>query len=248
MSTDLGNTWKETVPSGKIWEIRETTGEDDAILSKISDAMDGANINNFLANIIVGPEKPLAEDILTWPINDKYVLLFKWRVRNLGYEFQFKDSDPNDKKKRVVDYTEDLTELDGDLADKDYKPKPNQLYKYPNGTSTHIEFKISTGKQFRFKIMTGIEEKAADDLPKDSTNKNTPLLVRQLEIFKGQKWEKVLNFHHVTSLEMKELRGSVDKYDRQWDPIITVTNPYTNLIRSFPLFALPTFFFPEETT
>lgn len=246
MSTDL-QTWHETVPSGKVWEIRETTGEDEGILSNIASAINGTNVNNFLANIIVGPTKILAEDIMSWPVNDKYVLLFKWRVRNLGFEFIFRDTDPNDKKKRMVEYTEDLADVDSDLSQTEAQRNPNKMFKYPMGENTHVEFDLENKKRFRFKILTGIEERAADDLPKDSTNKNTPLLVRNLEIWKGQKWEKVTNFLHVTSREMREIRSAIEKNDRTWEPIVTVMNPHTNTPRAFPLFSMPTFFFPEET-
>lgn len=246
MSTELGNTWKVTVPSGKIWEIRETNGEDESNLSRVADAMNEENLNNFLANIIVGPERPLAADILNWPINDKYYLMFKQRILNLGAEFQFKDTDTTDRKKREVEYTEDLGIIDGDLSDPEYRPGPNQIFRYPEGDKTHIEFKTTFNNFYRFKILTGVEEQAAADIPKGQTDKNTPIVIRQLERHHNNKWERVYNFLKISSKEMVEIRAAIQKYDREFNPLISVTNPWTGADRSFPLFALPTFYFPGE--
>lgn len=243
---NLGQTWKVTVPSSRMWEIRETNGEDDATLSKIADALTGENVNNFIANIIVGPEKPLAKDIIDWPINDKYYLLFKQRLLNLGKTFNFKDIDPTDDKHREVDYEEDISLIDGDLSSPHYKPGPGKVFLYPSGIKTHIEFKTESGKYYRFKIVTGVEETFSKDIPKEQQDVNTMLLVRHLEVGNNGDWQKVLSFLKISSKEMREIRSNVMHYDRQFAPEVMVKNPYTGMLRQFPLLAMPTFFFPEE--
>lgn len=244
----LENTTKVTLSSGRIVTIRETNGEDDAILSKIGAATNnGENIYNFLANIMVDEPRILAKDIMDWPVNDRYGLLFKQRIINLGTDFSFKHTDPTDLKKREVEYTEDLSSIDGDMADPNFTRGPNTIFKYPKGNALEVEYTSSSKRKFRYKILTGVLELAALDTPQADTNKNSMLTNRHIEIFKGSKWERLYNFREIPSKEMAEIRADVTRNDSIFSPMVSFTNPYTNNPFSIDLFAFPTFYFPEGT-
>jgi hypothetical protein len=241
---DHGRTLKTVLPSGKTWEIRETNGDDDAILSRFGTALTGDNVNEFLANIIIGPEKPLAEDIKKWPVNDKYGLLFKQRIFNHGPEFIFKHTDPADPKKREFEYTEDISVIDADLGSKDYKEELGKIFRYPYGSTTEIEFSLGS-KKLRYQLMTGELELELDALPQDEQTRNTSLTIRRLSIAKGSGWELVTSFRHFTSTEMAYIRSHVEKNDRTFMPLVQITNPYTKRDHALPLMALPNFLFPD---
>lgn len=244
---EQGRTCIITLPTGRKVEIRETNGDDDATLSRMGDASTGENVSNFLANIIIGPEKILAKDIAEWPLNDKYVLLFKQRIFNMGSELKFTHTDPLDKKKQEVEYTEDLSTIDGELSDKDYTPGPNQIFRYPNGDKRLLEFIISTKKKLRYKIMNGITEDVLGSIAQEDLNRNSPLIARDIEWFNKTKWEKLFSFRHFTSKEMAEIRHHIGVNDRLFDPTVSFTNPNTQRLINLPLMSIGTFYFPEGT-
>lgn len=244
----LGKTEVIVLPSGRKLTIRESNGDDDAILSNMGNTVTGQNVYNFLANIIVqDPIKPiLTTDIVLWPLNDRNVLLFKARIMNYGHEFKFSHIDPEDADKREDGYTEDLKDLDGDLGDPNYTPKKNGIFLYPKGNLEVIEFSISSKKKFRIKILNGILEKESLDVPEESLNRNSPLLQRHIEWVndKGQ-WERIFKFNKFTSREMSEIREAVNTLDPQFNPTVIFTNRYTKKLFRVPLMSIPTFFFPE---
>jgi len=235
------------VPSGRTWEIRETNGNDDAILSNFGSAVTGDNIYNFLANIIVGPTRPLAAEIMEWPINDKYYLLFKNRVWNFGQKFIYRHTDPLDETRKEETYEEDLAPFDGDLSDPEYTPTAFSVRRHPAGEKTHLETVIE-GHKFRFQVMTGAMEKADYLIGNTDRNRNTILTSRKLEEEISGKWLLVTSFHSFSSKLMSKIRGWVSTNDEPFAPFVHFTNPRTQTPITLPLFAAPTFFFPEETT
>src|SRR5882757_6071304 len=148
-----GDEHEITLPSGKMVTIRESNGEDDGILSKIKSAQDGSNIYNYLANIILKDhdtqDKPLAADLMEWLSNDKYYLLFKQRIINLGPTFTFLHTCENKDCKKKSEYEEDLSILDGDLSQKNYKSTGDQVAPYPSGKNKQIEFVSSRKNRFQ---------------------------------------------------------------------------------------------------
>lgn len=244
---DQGKTLKVTLPTGRVVTIRETNGDDDATLSNLGNASTGENVYNFLANIMVDTPKVLAKEIKDWPINDKYVLLFKQRIFNQGHEFKFKHTDPDDRKEEEKEYTEDLIGVDGDLGDPEFKPTPNQVFLYPKGNATHIEFSIPSGDKFRFRVLTGIMEEIALLTPQADVNNNSQLLIRELEYLNGANWERLFNFRNFSSKNMVFIRAAIRTLDRTFDPYVNFKNPNTGNPFSIPLMKMPTFYFPEGT-
>lgn len=242
-----GKTCKVTLPSGRTWEIRETNGEDDGILSTMGTAQTGENINIFLANIIVGPEKVMAAEIRKWPINDIFCLIFKQRIFNQGKEFKFTHQDLNDlPKKREKEYTEDLSLIDGDLGDPKYVPGTNQVFLYPKRDQGVIEFTTASKKKFRYKIMTGELYDKSTSQSLAEKNGNSMLVDRELEMFIENQWVPLKAFHNLSSREMTEIRADVRRNDRMFEPIISFETHFSRTPISLPLMAISTFYFPEE--
>ena len=246
-----GATTEITLPSSRVVKIRETNGEDDEILSSWNDAADGSNIDNFLSAIIINDSvlggKPTPEDISKWPINDKYALLFKQRVFIYGHELKFKAKCTEEKCGQEYIYTEDLSKWDNDLSKDSKKPISSiALRKYPMGLSPQVEFTIASGKKLRYSIVTGELEKKALEL-KDMT-KNSPLIIRGLEIENKGEWIPVTHFAGFSSKEMLEIRSNVKENDLQFDPMVNwnCNNPLCKKEYSVPLFQIGTFFYPEE--
>lgn len=245
--TNFGQDTAVTVPSGKVWTIRETNGEDDAILSKLGDTLKGKNIYNFLSSIIVSPVQTPAQ-VAEWFINDIYYLLFKQRIINQGAEFIFPHVDPEDTKNRKVEYTEDLNEIDADLSDVNYIGGDNKVSRYITPELDHLEYESNISKsRYRIKRFTGLMEEREIDTPQTELTKNTILISREIsELVNGQ-WLRLTSFRKVPSREMAELRAWVKKVDTKFNPMVYFTNKFTNNKFEVPLFSLPTFYYPEET-
>lgn len=237
----MGDSTDVELLSGKKVKIRETNGDDDAILSKIKDASDGSNINNFLANIIEMDydlaRKPLSTDILDWLVNDKYYLLFKQRMINQGKDFLFTNECKQCKAKN--EFTEDLGVLD-ELANRDYK--------YKLGKEKIAEFTISSGQKLRIHLLDGYLEKEGLDKVEGETNQNTSLTNRHIEIFEAGSWVRLFSFGRFKSKVMGEIRGFVKRHDTQFEPIVHFPCPKCETAYSVPLMYIPVFFYPEGET
>lgn len=238
------------LPSGKIVTIRETNGEDDGILSKIKNAKDNTHIYNFLANIIIKDhdtnDKVMASDIMDWLINDKYYLLFKQRIINLGSEFKMRHVCENETCKKQSDYTENLLEIDGDLGSKDYKPGPNQIAPYEFGKAREVEFTSSRKNKFKFDCLTGNLEKKDLDIPNGDKDVNNGLIARNVQVFENGTWIRLFNWGKFPSKEMVELRTFVYQKDKPFEPLVSFICDKCNTPYQVSLFYIPAFFFPEE--
>lgn len=245
-------------PSGRVLTIRETNGEDDEILSRLSDANTGDNVYKFLASITLMDsflkKKPLFKDVQQWPSNDKFGLLFKQRLINHGDILNFETTCPNDRcvdhlgNRTKTPYQEDLKKaFDDDLANPQYdgtSPK-NRLSLYKYGDAKEHVFTISSGKTLRYKILTGELEKMQLAMPLDATTRNTKLIIRELSLMLKNEWVLLTTFHALSSREMSEVRSEIDKGDTTFDPEVEVTCPKCKLQYTIPLFSIPTFYFPE---
>ena len=234
-------------PDTRTVRVRETNGNDDSNLSRLSEAESGESLINFLADIVLWDSKlnrkPLAGDILNWPINTRTYTLFKQRILNHGPLMTFKKTCPDSKCKLETTYEVDIQEdHDNDLNEP--KPGRNRIQLYPKGSEEVIEFTISSGKRLRFFIMTGVLEKASLDMPRDTQDQNTKLILRRLQIFNADQWISVTSFHGFSSREMGEIRAYVEKYDPQFMSDVHVTSPKCKLQDSVPLLFIPDFYFP----
>jgi hypothetical protein len=248
----IGKTTDIKLPSGRIVKIRETNGDDDELLSSLNASLDGSNTYNFLSAIILNDSflgrRPMPDDIKEWHINDKYVLLFKQRIFNHGFELKFKSTCDNEKCLQENIFTEDLKQWDIDLdkVDKNTQYKSKSIKPYPMGAAKEVEFVISSGKKLKYEILTGELEKDALEL-KDAT-KNSPLVIRRLKIENKGEWIRVSHFAGFSSKEMSEIRSNIKLNDEQFDPMVhfTCPNPQCGKQNSVSLFAMGAFFYPEE--
>lgn len=264
-----GKTSTYTSPSSREITIRETNGDDDEILSDISTSMTGENINNFLANIVMvdsslGDRKPEVLDILKWPVNDKYYTLLKHRILSFGDLLKFTKTCQNEKCP-TYDVEQDLKEFDSDLSknrkdtedtSKGGESKSIQsgrpiedlfrIRPYKLGLNPFVEFITSSGKTLRFKILTGELERKQLDMPGGKTNKNTKLIIRELEVQNKGNWELVTHFNAFSSRETSEIRSKVLEFDTTFDPQVLTTCPSCGQKYSDSLLSIPAFYFPEE--
>lgn len=236
------------LPSSKVVVIRESNGEDDGILSRVKDSSDNTNILNYLSSIIVEDrdikKKPAPSDILEWLSNDKWYLLLKQRIINLGPDFVVINTCGNPKCKTKTEYLEDLSEIDGDLSQKDYKAKGIQVYKYEFGDKKTLEYTTTRKNAFQFDLMTGIGERKLLDVPDNDRDLNQVLLARNIRFYLGGKWIPLFDFRRFPSKEMNELRGYVMKQDKMFEPRVTFDCPKCSLHQEAIIFNIPVFFYP----
>lgn len=253
-----GATHEIFLPSGRLVTIRETNGNDDEILSKLSDAS-GDGVINFLANIVLKDsylgDKPQVSHILDWHASDKYYLLFKQRLINRGSELEFKHECQNPKcpsnqphfdSAKVTTYQQDLNLFDGDLKNPEFKPHENQPHVYPHGKNKEVEFVISSQKKFKISILTSILEKVQLEQPVETITKNTVLTARNLQVWSNQQWVPIKYFGPFSSKELSEVRKQVMLIDPLFDPVVSFNCQYCGQSYRVPLLGIPVFFWPED--
>lgn len=243
-----GEEHEVTLPSGKVVTIRESNGEDDAILSRVKNAMDDTHVYNYLASIITMDHstkaKPVAADLLEWLVNDKNYLLFKQRIINLGPELELIHTCEDTDCKSKNHYSEDLSEMDGDLGQKNYTPNEKQVYKYPSGEKRVIEFTSTKNHQFKFELLTGLIQRANADVPESKRDINQILTGRNLKVFENNKWLDLFDFRRFSSKEMNEIRKYVLDQDKPFEPMVSFECPKCQRPYQQNLFFIPVFFYP----
>ena len=251
MENILGKTSKFKTPSGFEITIREQTGEDDEVISKMKNNNDGSAINKFVASIIVEcslyPGKKLtANEILKWKVRDKYYTLFKSRMFSLGEELIYKHKCSNINCNKESDYEEDLKPYDRDFSLPEQESKTDfkyQVIPYKNGELT-AEFRLSSGKEIKYKYLSGLSEKKLLDFNKEEISKNTELVVREIELLIGDKWQLIENFKVFSAREMSEIRKHIKENDLPFEAISECQCPFCSTIDQISLMAQPDFFFP----
>lgn len=228
-------------------QIRETNGEDEGIISSLQDATTGENLNKFLASVVKIPteedlKRATVQDILNWPLNNKYYTIFKVRRLSLGDILKFNHTCTNPACGCITEYEDNISEYDNDF--KNPTPGTNKIQPYPNGKYREITILLSSGKRVKWYVRDGNSEKVALETPLDSLNKNSSLIERNLQIANGDKYEKVTNFKIFSSKDMVEIRASVEKYDKAWDCTLTLKCPKCQNTDKPSLFSIPDFFFP----
>lgn len=235
-----------TVPSGRIFTIREQMGTDDEILSSIvaPHSSELALIHRFLAAVVleeVGEtvnSKITVKYIEKLPVRDIYVLLIKSRIFSLGnlvkFEWDFgapygKEEFVEDLNNYVIDYAAEPVEV------------PNLIPPYPTLDSIHV----SVGDQrFKYDLLTGLGEITASKT--DYPNINTELTVRNLQVHVDGSWKPVLNFSGISSRTLSVIRASVKETDPNLEVFSILDHPGTGEPVYVPLLGLPDFFFPTR--
>lgn len=260
METELLFKPRETkifLPSRKEILIRESSGADDELLSSDSDD----SLMLFLSNVIVRDletnGKVMPEELLNWRTNDLEYTLFRWRILQYGYEMVFKHTCVNPECKNPEHtYGENLEKFDVDLKQalknseiyKNKSPEAIKLYS-KNAKDEHFEFTISTGHTFRAKFLTkSLKDQYKDSM--DSTakiNRNTMLLIRELEIKNGTTWRAMRHFKDVSSNVMNEVRKQVQLLDDQFVPMDYLICNGCGFKQAYNPTLQSDFYFPEST-
>jgi hypothetical protein len=119
--------------------------------------------------------------------------------------------------------------------------------KYPLGLLLEDIFTTSSGKSYKYELMTGIHDSKRLDLSPMLQNKNTPLTVRNLKMMNGSEWQTVTHFGFMSSKEASEIRKRVFTNDPEFNPIVSGNCGYCGKPFSMLLFGMPDFFWPGET-
>lgn len=249
-----GRTFQLTAPSGFSYEVREQNGEDDDIISNPSDAKDLTNIARFIQGIVVKTDrynrKPTLEEVISWPVNDRYAILVSSRKFSLGesVDFTYDWGKENGGKKEYEQELDDfLFDYASEPTEEELDSKPYAIPFYPlQGIEVDIDITLSSGKVLKFDLLTGKGESYLLNLPMESKTKNQELIARNLRLLIGDKYEAVTNFRLFTSRDMVEIRKEVAKVDPVFTGTMEVENPSHNMKVYSNIIGLPGFFFPGE--
>ena len=260
-TVDLGNTLKVPMPSGFILTIREQNGEDDDVLSKVTDNNNTESLHNFLAGIIIENSQlekgkyTTANDIKKWKLKDKYYLALKSRLHSLGPDITFDNPCKAKGCTHKTSYEEDLSKFDQDLS-QPIKKRGDEGYDeglittYPNKQETHRIITLASKKVIRYKYIDGIGENKVLEVSEDKLTKNIELRARSIELQKQagskEEWQKIENFKMFTAREMKEIRIDIKKNDGKFEMFSDLKCGKCNNVVTVPLIAFSNFFFPED--
>ncbi len=229
------------LPHGITVTIREQHGGDDEVLSKMKNVNDGSTIVKFVAGIVTsvdGEKKALTEsDIRKWPLRSVYYVLVKSRVFSLGNIISFKHKCSRTSCAKETSYDEDLSIFLAPGGEK----KPHEYRDFPA-----VNFKLSSGKEIEFDILTPEHEKSMLAMPQDSLSLNSKLVVRNLRVKENNgAWTTVRVFNIFTAREMGEIREKVGKSDPEFDLSMDIPCPVCGNLDKVSILAEPNFFFPQ---
>lgn len=250
----LGGNTDIILPSGNKVTIREPNGEDEEMMSRMSDSKDGSNFINYLASIIEKDyaldAKPLPSQIMEWPMADKYYLLFAQRVIHSGSNLNFthlcQNGDCANEHPEGFPIEQDLNEFDGELGNPDYKPGPNQIKPYPGGGARQIQFTLASGRKLRFKILNSILENKQLAITEAGVTRNLPVSLRELEEEVQGKWVLVTQFRSFSRPEMAAIRKKVLESESTFEPVIHINCPYCKTHNIIHVMGIPAFYYLEE--
>lgn len=237
------------LPSGRQCIIREQTGEDDEIISRL-DSDGSASVNHFIRNIVVYDSKIEGrlqpDDVMDMLLRDKYYILISSRVFSLGNILKFNNTWPGDEF--PVSYEQDLLEYIPQYSSisEDSNISKYAIHQYKIPTYDFIEFTTSTGKKMRYRLLNGKSEKYLLRLSENQRNINSELRARKLQIeLDSHGWTDVESFAMFSSSEMREIRGHVQNHDARFDGLMEIQNPNSGEIQIIAILGIPDFFFPR---
>lgn len=251
-----GETKELLLPSGIKVTIREQNGNDDDILSNVSNTKDLTNINLFVSSIVVDTDftdnkKLSLEDTLNLLMKDKYYILFASRIHSIGKKISFKYDWGKDNGGSFP-YTEDLSNYLWDYTmefpyENNSKYFKERMQPYPKNAYGIHEKQLSSGKLLRHKCLDGNAEKYLLSLPIEQLTKNVELKARNLELKnKEGTWEKVDNFKFFSKKEMMELHKYINEIDTSFSGNTEITNPVNGQIIDYVIMQSMDFFYPQE--
>jgi len=234
---------------GRVYVIREQTGQDDDILSNIS-SDEATSLNTYLAGIIQkGPDgnRLTLADVEKLRLRDKYVILFKSRIFSLSENLIFSYAWPGnsesteysvDLRDYVWDYTKPLPEK-GEPGYSEDRIKPYEF-------TGVIEKELSSETKVAFDILDGIGEIFLLKLKENERTINKQLVARALRVWDTNKWITVKNFGVFSSKDMMEIRNWVDEIDPPVDGNTDLQNPSTGEVIRMPVIGVKDFYYPAK--
>lgn len=250
----VGKTKEFITPTGDVITIREQNGNDDDVLSNIKSAKEGKSFNKFIQGIVLNSLRyggTLTDDnVMDMPVRDKNFILIQSRIFSLGNEVEFKWNWGTQEKPDFKPYMEDLNDYIWDYAlpfPKEGEENYNKERVEPYQTEdTFIELTLSSEKVVRFDYLNGRGEKyILECRDKDNLSINTSLLARNFRLRNlNGNFDIIQNFSCFSSMDMKEIRSYLSKYDREFELMSDITHPKTGITESVSLIQLPDFFFP----
>jgi len=252
LSKVYGKVFESTLPSGDKVVIREQNGEDDDVISNVSDFKNYMALNNFLAGVIVHHSRYgniiTPEMIKKMPLRDKYISLLLTRIFSFGDELNFSWEWPDSKK--PDEYFEDLNIYIWDYS-KDF-PKPGEegydkhrVEPYITNPYEYISLTTRSGKNLRMRFLTGETEEYILKLDESQKSRNQDFKARLLEIELPDGWQMVQSFKTFSPKDMQDLRKAA-----QVDTPIALTtdikNPRTKEELEIDITSLEDFFFPSD--
>lgn len=246
-------TYTHRLPSGRIVTVRERNAEDEEALSKGRDFKNGLAIPNYLSRIIVSEPTP-PEQILGWPIRDKYSLMVKDRRTTFGdiveFQLEFDDGKNGTVKEN---FEEDLSKYDWDYSKPFPEPGTQEFYSerippYPQAfgeLNGWFEFKTSSGKNCKMKYLTGEGEVSVLDKDVEDIHINDKLRVRDFHIqLAGGNWQRVERFNILSAKDAMEIRKVIKDVDGDYSLRTWVKDPITRQSSQVSLLTVDGFFFP----
>jgi hypothetical protein len=251
-----GQTMEFISPSNLTIVIREQNGDDEDVISKHGNLIKGDSVHYFLAGIILSINgKPIrTEDVINMRNRDKYHTLVKSRILSLGKELTYKHRCGNKDCNKPAGTDDPIYEEDLSLYDKDFSPNAvdkREDFKYRiqayKVDGAHKELTLPSGKELRWKFLTGVEEKKALIMSREKLSKNSDIQLRDLE-WKNEAgaWQKISNFSLFSSKEMAVIRKDIAEHDEPFEAISECTCPYCGNVDYISLLAQTDFFFPGE--
>ena len=255
MENYTGKRLKVKLPSGHTVTIREQNGNDDDIISTVSDALNGVMLSKFLAEIIIDQDVKQGmltyEDIKKWKVNDVYYLILKSRIHSLGNILEFKVVCQNSNCRKENAFEEDLSIFDTNLEN--YKPlsvedpkyNPYRIKPYIKGKNMGETITLPSGKIVRFEYLTVEGEYFYGLYTQENLSKNKELIVRNLSLNIGsEEWQPIANFAIFSPIDMRAIRNSLAELETIFEPMMECTCPHCKNSTAVSLMKQPDFFFP----
>lgn len=250
------NSTTKMLPSGFTVTLREQTGEDEDILSRLGDVESGTSFNNFLSNIIIGSSlegktRFTPEDIAQWPTEDKYQAILFSRIFSIGKELTFNHICENKScNKHKTPLEVDLSIYDWDLStgnppeDTPFLNHKPRLH--PDGTMSSFDHITSWGMAIRYGRLTGVSELKAHNKKRADISRNDELRSRNLAYkLPNGEYQLITNFRMFNAKQMKELRHVVLGRDSNQDWSTDCECSKCGKTEQIIILSIPDFFFPS---
>lgn len=249
-------------PSGRLIQIRESTAEDEDLLSQQNSSMNNGNaIIAYIASITLMDSelkrRPTMDDIEKWGVKDKYYTLLMSRIHSLGDSIAFEHSCSNRKcdfitppkapwREDLKRFTQDFSKHTPEQGDEGYD-KNKSVYAataYAKGMQRVISLVLTSGKVLRYNVLDSIGEKVLTSANDLTDKRSIALIARNLELKVGEEWASVKTFKMFSSRESVEIWASVEENDKGFIPMADITCPKCGLLEYINLMLTPSFFFP----